>query len=74
MHVTKKGQVTIPRRILEKLGIKPDTEIEFVVEGGRAYLVRASEAGPAKGPFRKLRGTATAKLATDEIMTLTRGS
>jgi|SaaInl7_200m_RNA_FD_contig_21_1385847_length_946_multi_8_in_0_out_0_1 bifunctional DNA-binding transcriptional regulator/antitoxin component of YhaV-PrlF toxin-antitoxin module len=73
MRISKKRRVTVPQRVLDKLRIKPETDVEFVVEGGRAYLVRASEAGPAKGPFRKLRGTATVKMATDEIMALTRG-
>ena len=35
-----KGQVTIPQAVREKLGLHPQTEIEFVVERGRAYLRR----------------------------------
>ena len=71
MRVTTKGQVTIPRRIREILGIVPETDIEFVEEDGRFYIVKTSENKPTK-KFTKLRGIATAKMSTDEIMRLTR--
>jgi AbrB family looped-hinge helix DNA binding protein len=29
MRITSKGQVTIPMEIWEKLGLLPDTEVEF---------------------------------------------
>ncbi len=73
MRVTTKGQVTIPRKVREVLGIMPETEIEFVEEKGRFYIVKASEVKPT-GKFRKLRGIATTQLSTDEIMSLTRES
>jgi len=40
MRVTTKGQVTIPQHIREKLGITPATEIDFVEEEGRYFLVK----------------------------------
>jgi AbrB family looped-hinge helix DNA binding protein len=40
MRVTIKEQVTIPQHIREKLGITPATEIDFVEEEGRVYLVK----------------------------------
>ncbi len=40
MRVTTKGQVTIPQYIREKLGIAPATEIEFVEEKDRVYIVK----------------------------------
>jgi len=73
MRVTTKGQVTIPRRIREILGIVPETDIDFVEEDGRFYIVRNSENKKTK-KFTKLRGIATAKMSTDEIMQLTRES
>lgn len=71
MRVTIKGQVTIPRRIREILGIVPETDIEFVEEDGRVYIVKTSKDKPTK-KYAKLRGIATAKMSTDEIMNLTR--
>ncbi len=71
MRVTTKGQVTIPRDIREALGISPETEIDFVEDGGRFYIVKTEEPS-VTGKFRKLRGIASAKMSTDEIMSLTR--
>jgi AbrB family looped-hinge helix DNA binding protein len=73
MRVITKGQVTIPRKIREKLGIVPATEVDCVEENGRVYLVK--NAGPVtrKHTFSKFRGVATVKMTTDEIMALTRG-
>ena len=73
MRVTTKGQVTIPRNVREALGIAPETEIDFVEDNGRFYLVKTEEP-QITGKFRKLRGIATAKMSTDEIMSLTRES
>lgn len=71
MRVTTKGQVTIPKNIREMMGISPETEIDFCEEDGRFYLIKLDE--PAHtGKFRKLRGIATAKMSTDEIMAMTR--
>ncbi|MBE9079231.1 AbrB/MazE/SpoVT family DNA-binding domain-containing protein [Romeria aff. gracilis LEGE 07310] len=71
MRVTTKGQVTIPRKIREVLGITPETEVDFVEENGRFYIVKTSQ--PAfTSKFKKLRGIATTAMSTDEIMSLTR--
>lgn len=72
MRVTKKGQVTIPSHIREKLGIMPESEVEFQEENGRVYL-RKKQKGRKSKRFRKFRGVATVKMTTDEIMALTRG-
>lgn len=72
MRVTTKGQVTIPIRVREMLGITPETEIDFLEEEGRFYIVK-TEAPKKTGKFKKLRGIATAGMSTDEIMSLTRG-
>ena len=72
MRVTTKGQVTIPQHIREKLGIVPATDIEFVEEKDRVYIVKKEEPGKRNNRFRKLRGVATVRMTTDEIMALTR--
>ena len=71
MRVTIKGQVTIPQRIREKLGITPSTEVDFLEEGERIYLVKKATPEP-QTRFRQFRGIATVKLSTEEIMSLTR--
>lgn len=73
MRVTTKGQVTIPRGVREALGISPETEIDFIEDKGRFYIIKTNE--PHKtGKFNKLRGIATVKMSTDEILNLTRES
>ena len=72
MRVTTKGQVTIPINIREKLGITSDTEVEFFQEGNRVFLVKRKGTSRAARKFNKLRGIATVKMTTDEIMALTR--
>jgi AbrB family looped-hinge helix DNA binding protein len=74
MRITSKGQVTIPQHIRETAGLLPHTEVEFVLEGDRVY-VRRLESAPGRGQalVQHLKGRATVKMTTDEIMRLTRG-
>lgn len=74
MRVTSKGQVTIPRDVRQRLGIFPQTEVEFVVEGNTVVLrTVAGETSRGKKLIETLRGRATVRMTTDEIMALTRG-
>jgi AbrB family looped-hinge helix DNA binding protein len=74
MRVTSKGQVTIPRQVREALGIRPQSEVEFVkVKDGDYRLVKRKGTTSKTSRFAALRGTATVKMTTDEIMALTRG-
>lgn len=72
--VTSKGQVTIPKPVRDRLGIRPGSKIDFDVgEDGRAYLRRVGQRVAKPSRFERMRGTATSGLTTDEIMALTRG-
>ena len=74
MRVTTKGQVTIPQHIRDKMMITPSSEVDFIEEKDRVYLVKR-KGGKAVSPmFSRLRGAATVKMTTDEIMALTRGT
>ena len=71
--VTSKGQVTIPKRIRDYLGIDGGTPVSFdVMPDGRVVLTNADGA-PRRGRFDHLRGIADAGLTTDEMMAMTRG-
>ncbi|MBW2177877.1 MAG: AbrB/MazE/SpoVT family DNA-binding domain-containing protein [Deltaproteobacteria bacterium] len=72
MRVTTKGQVTIPQHIREKFMIYPATEIDFIEEKGRVFLVKRKGKKASTRKFAKLRGIATVNMTTDEIMSLTR--
>ena len=72
MKVTVKGQVTIPQHIREKLGITPATDVDFIEDADRVFIVKRKRSKTSPGRFSKLRGMATVKMTTDEIMALTR--
>jgi len=84
--VTVKGQVTIPKRVRDHLGIVPGSAVEFDLnKDGHVVLLKAKGKGQGKGPgkagakkppksrFARLLGTATVRMTTDELMALTRG-
>ena len=74
MRVTSKGQVTIPRNVRQKLGIMPQSEVEFIIEGNTVLLKTADKTvSRGKRIVDTLRGRATVRMTTDEIMALTRG-
>ena len=73
MHVTEKGQVTIPIAIRRKYVIGPDTEVEFVEDGGRIVLQIRDERTPGQRLVDHLAGSATSTMTTEDLMALTRG-
>jgi AbrB family looped-hinge helix DNA binding protein len=75
VRITSKGRVTIPIEIRHKLGLVPDSEVEFRLEGNSARLVkiparRARSRGASV--IERLRGSGDVKMSTDEILALTR--
>jgi len=74
MKITSRGQVTIPQEVRNKLGLLPETEVEFVVEGSSVRLVRGEGRGKRRGDkiVGRLKGTGSVKMSTDEILALTR--
>lgn len=74
MRVTSKGQVTIPQHVREELGITQHTDVDFQkMKNGGYRLVKISNPPAKKSRFTRLRGSATVRMSTDEIMALTRG-
>jgi AbrB family looped-hinge helix DNA binding protein len=76
MRITSKGQVTIPIEIREKLGLVPESEVDFKLEGNTARLVKipATKRARSRGAavVERLRGKGDIKMSTDEILALTR--
>ena len=61
MRITSKGQVTIPLEIRERLGLLPNTEVEFVVRGDSVRIVKAKASrreDRGQMVVRRLRGSA----------------
>jgi AbrB family looped-hinge helix DNA binding protein len=74
MRITAKGQVTIPQEIRHRLGLQPETEVEFDVVGNTVRIRRVSgRPGRGRRIVDRLRGRATTRLTTDQILALTRG-
>jgi antitoxin PrlF len=73
MRITSKGQVTIPIAIRQRAGLLRDTEVEFTLDGDRVILRRAKTGGHrAARLVQAMRGRATTRMSTDQIMALTR--
>ena len=77
MQITSKGQVTIPQHVRNRLGLLPNTEVEFELAGDHARIRKAKRTTGsglrASRALEALRGTADARMSTNEIMALTRG-
>jgi antitoxin PrlF len=83
-RITSKGQVTIPKRIREYLGLKAGSIVEFQYAGDGRIMLKADQDIDAKTRVEResqrfekalnaLRGSADFGMTTDELMRLTRG-
>lgn len=75
MKITSKGQVTIPVELREKTGLLPGTRVQFELDESGVRIVKAhqgKEGGRREEVLKRLRGSATVQMTTDEIMALTR--
>jgi len=77
MRVTSKGQVTIPQAIRDRLGLLPNTEVEFELAGDHATIRKARRraGGSLRGKVAlgALRSSADVRMTTEAILGLTRG-
>ena len=72
MRITSKGQVTIPLAVRRRLGLLPGTEVEFTVKGHSVILTKSGKS-IRRHFLVAIRGKASRRLSTDEILSLTRG-
>ena len=76
--VTSGGRVTIPKSVRAFMGIEPGATIcfdltrdgEIALRVARSDLVRGNQ---PRSRFAQLRGCATVRMRTDDILALTRG-
>jgi antitoxin PrlF len=73
-NLTSKGQVTVPKKIRDYLGLKPGAAVTFErLAGGEIVLKPARQRPKSRASkFAKLRGRATVRMKTAEILALTR--
>ena len=72
-RVTSKGQVTIPKTVRDRLGIKPGSRVAFEMAADGKIIIFKVGGKPRKSRFEALIGSAGPGMTTDEIMALTRG-
>lgn len=75
MRITAKGQVTIPLEIRQKMGLLPNSEVDFAIRGNSVLIIKSTNPTRSRGKklVAQIRGKATVSMTTDEIMALTRG-
>jgi len=72
-RVANDGRIAIPKPVREHVGIRTGSLIEFeMIEGGRIVLNKLGAKAPPSR-FARIRGRATVKMMTGEILALTRG-
>ena len=81
MHVTSKGQVTIPHDLRALAGIKPNSEVIFSIENGKLVIAPKDDQGTRQDKQRldrltaaldKLQGTGDQTIDADDLAKLTR--
>jgi len=74
MKVTTKGQVTIPVRIRDYLGIAPHCDVDFSIREEQVVLTKPQESSKGgRDKFASMRGILGRELTTDQWMKATRG-
>ena len=76
MRITSKGQVTIPIEIRERLGLLPNSEVEFEVDGAAVRIRKArgrKASSRGRSLVQRMTGKASSGMTTEQIMALTRG-
>jgi antitoxin PrlF len=68
--VAERGQVTIPKALRQRLGIRPGTVLEFSEEKGRLVATKTGAADPVDEVY----GSMGRKRSTKQIMEELRGS
>jgi len=68
-RIAERGQVTIPKTLRERLGMKPGTILEFTEERGRLVAVKSEE----KDSISRVIGCLGKGKSTDAMMARLRG-
>jgi AbrB family looped-hinge helix DNA binding protein len=73
-NLTTKGQVTIPKKVRDYLGLKAGAPVTFQRLDNGEIAIRAVKGAvkPRGSKFAKLRGRATVRMKTEDILALTR--
>ncbi len=67
--ISEKGQITVPKSLRDRLGIRPGDELDVIDDGGRLVLSRAMPDDPVAAVY----GILDSGRSTDEIIEELRG-
>jgi AbrB family looped-hinge helix DNA binding protein len=81
MRVTSKGQVTIPKHLRRRAGIRAGSEVDFAQRDGEIVVTKSGPRRPARPPaaqefaayLERVTGVVDLGMSTDEFMELLRG-
>lgn len=68
-RVTERGQITIPKKFRDRLGIRPGQIVDFKEEEGRLVITRQHTSDPLDQVF----GILSLDRSTDELLAEVRG-
>jgi len=71
-QINEAGQINIPVKIQQKLGLTPGTNVEIEIVDNTLWLRKKSVLSKGDELIRRLRGKASSCLSTDEVMEMTR--
>ncbi len=71
MKLTSKGQLTIPKKLREKFGLSPTTDVDVVADGNALRIVKR---GPGTHPVDLVEGILKRPGSTDKIIRRLRGA
>jgi AbrB family looped-hinge helix DNA binding protein len=73
MRLNSKGQVTIPAALRERYDLHEGDEVDVIEDGNVLRIVRVEGSQTrAQRAVERMRGRATTKLSTDQLMELLR--
>ncbi|MBS0358233.1 MAG: AbrB/MazE/SpoVT family DNA-binding domain-containing protein [Proteobacteria bacterium] len=67
--VAERGQITIPKSLRQKLGVKPGTVLDFQIKGTTLVATKADQSDP----IDRVYGCLKQKINTDEVIDSLRG-
>jgi AbrB family looped-hinge helix DNA binding protein len=67
--VSEKGQITVPKPLRDRLGIRSGDQLEFTEEHGQLVVTKASDQDPVQAVF----GILSPDRTTDEVLRELRG-
>jgi AbrB family looped-hinge helix DNA binding protein len=74
-RMTSKGQITVPKKVRDRMGLRAGSEVEIALGEGGEYVLRKAgrRRKPPTDPIDRARGSLALGMTTDEFMKFLRG-